>query len=128
MELKATELRVNNYLEFKDTIFQVEIITLTGGLQIYRIDYDSGYQFIIGQVKDFKPIPLTEEWLIRFGFDKKGEQYFKGYCYEIGMMLNSNNEWYIDDGIRTFDLPLKYVHQLQNLYHSLTGEELTIKE
>tara|TARA_R110002096_G_scaffold382312_1_gene576205 strand:+ start:6033 stop:6365 length:333 start_codon:yes stop_codon:yes gene_type:complete len=63
-----------------------------------------------------EPIPLTEEWLVKFGFDG----------WDIGsytITLTNGNFW-----ILGCDKPLarniKHVHQLQNLYHALTGEEL----
>jgi len=76
----------------------------------------------------YEPIPLTEEWLIKFGFsgstidisDKISgcidSIYFNGIC--IG---TASSEY---SGLHR----IKYVHQLQNLYFALTGEELTIKE
>lgn len=66
-------------------------------------------------------ITLTEEWLLRFGFEKNGEPklngwWLKGICIEI-----------IDGKFfeRRYGISLKHVHQLQNLYYALTGEELT---
>lgn len=80
---------------------------------------------------DLIPIILTEEWLLKFGFEK----------YDDGGELNGNDCFY---GIKKtgivigltpkFNLsgyrPAKriiYVHQLQNLYFALTGNELEIK-
>ena len=69
-----------------------------------------------------KPIPLTEEWFLRFGFDGmfSGAGYHKDGV-EIG--YNYNGYYVISTGFK-----IKYVHQLQNLYFALTGEELTIKD
>jgi len=71
-----------------------------------------------------KPITLTEEWLLKFGFeqDKKYKYWRIG-----GFVLNLKEDgryylWHI--GI----FPLDYVHQLQNLYFELERKELTIKE
>lgn len=64
------------------------------------------------------PIKLNEEWLLKFGFEKQLDSLFidkQGWC----IYLESNSfRWQT-----TF---LKHVHQLQNLYHALTGEELKI--
>ena len=71
-----------------------------------------------------EPIPLTEEWLLKFGFemyefDHKANQfrfkerlivYIDGFLYDHGTSVK-----------------LQYVHQLQNLSFALTNEELTIK-
>ena len=71
-----------------------------------------------------KPIQLTEQWLLNFAFLKENAGYL-------------NNEIYIAKidsvfchPIMLFDcedyLEIQYIHQLQNLYHALTGEELTL--
>ena len=88
---------------------------------------------VFGQLLKFiKPIPLTEEWLLNFGFEEDSCNYYK-------IIENQEAVLYIDKLDTTFaygypyecsggDLKLKHVHQLQNLYHALTGEELTIKK
>ena len=70
-----------------------------------------------------KPIPLTEEWLLKMGFE-----FNKAYnCYVID---KTGSEFILDTDFKLMDIDLtvrtKHVHQLQNLYHALTGEELTI--
>jgi hypothetical protein len=80
---------------------------------------------------NFKPIPLTEEWLARFGF--VSDDYFGRVLYCNGYL--SNIRFYNGEcvmrvrGSNDVRLPkIEYVHQLQNLYFALTGEELTIKD
>lgn len=74
----------------------------------------------------YKPIELTEEWLLKFGFTRQpwglviGSLLFKDKNHECKELTLE-----IGNGFRT---TVKYVHQLQNLYFALTGEELTIKE
>ena len=70
-----------------------------------------------------KPIPLTEEWLLKFGFFKKARCYF---LYKDLKITVCDGKFYFFTF--HFNVELKYVHQLQNLYFALTGEELTIKE
>lgn len=81
---------------------------------------------------DIEPIPLTEEWLCKFGFTQiSGKQeYFKPFQGRYHNVLLGGLEpiykmGYSDDGI--IQLPIYYIHQLQNLYYALTGEELKIK-
>ena len=124
--MKATDLRIGNYYQYAGN----------GGIvytQVQAIKYN---QF--GLLSDFdgtnfeicKPIPLTEEWLLKFGF--------KAHTYEdevFGYFLNDFgyiNEYqfrirnFIDfEGI-IIPKAIKTVHQLQNLYFALTGEELTL--
>ena len=69
---------------------------------------------------EYKPIPLTQEWLFKFGFEKAYET-----CYQYKDFILNDKFIMMDIDIT---IQLKYVHQLQNLYHALTGEELTIKD
>ena len=83
--------------------------------------YDCKYE-------NLKPIPLTEEWLLKFGFKTD-----KTYVSDENPFLD-----YIKDEVRismpyfSFEfgdgafMELKYVHELQNLYFSLTQRELTV--
>jgi hypothetical protein len=80
---------------------------------------------------DLFPIPLTPEWLEKFGFKKEPDTDIYSiptYSHSDLIMRNeSYEEWhfiYNDKRLRV----IKFVHQLQNLYFALTGEELTIKE
>src|SRR5690606_30786472 len=79
-------------------------------------------------IADYEPIPLTPEWLERLGF-KKNETKDWWPCY----VLDDYNI-YFDNGDILMDgdyIPtarIEYVHQFQNLYSILTGEELEIKE
>ena len=74
-----------------------------------------------------KPIPLTEEWLVKFGFKIEGKtwgntNYSKDFS---GIWLQDRGELYkctISNGNKHIEI--RYVHQLQNLYFALTGEEL----
>jgi len=80
---------------------------------------------------DIKGIELTEEWLLKFGFEERVES-------------DNFSKWGIGDNPQTSDWMLlikqfkdeniffynnghhkiNHVHQLQNLYHALTGQEL----
>lgn len=66
----------------------------------------------------FRPIPLTEEWLLKFGFRSDGGDLFEKSDIALFFSLD---KFYKLDG---FDLSVKYVHQLQNLYFALIGKEL----
>ena len=89
--------------------------------------------------EEYKPIPLTEEWLQKFGFEKrdKNERWpidsFKKVILNRGVIHFYMKADGVDCEIGnksgySFGKPkIKYVHQLQNLYFALTGEELTIK-
>jgi len=80
-----------------------------------------------------EPIPLTEEWLLRFGFEEKimKTKIIWEYTRHITMKLikgyKRNGYPFHLLGYKHNPHPIKHVHQLQNLYFALTGEELTIK-
>jgi hypothetical protein len=81
----------------------------------------------------FKPIPLTEEWLKKFGieYEKDIDYFFISFELADGdIELISNTDelgtYWFSHQIST--LKIRYCHQLQNLYFCLCGEELTIKE
>ena len=68
-----------------------------------------------------EPIPLTEEWLLKFGFVKDKLTNFDYYKDDFEIHLP--NYFKYKDSILN---KIKHVHQLQNLYHALTGKELKI--
>jgi len=118
--MKANELRIGNYLQ---------IDSLTDGSKTI-VDIDLFHLNEIGSIKyQYKPIPLTEEWLIKFGFFEK----YKSCCNRwniLSFTLLDNEDRNGDlQGVFIYDykLEVSYVHQLQNLYFALTNEELTIK-
>jgi len=83
------------------------------------------------------PIPLTEEWLIKFGFIKVGSEWKLFPCFEVQIIVfnedNYNGVMFYTRTIHTNYTPIycgnyiNYVHQLQNLYFALTNQELEIK-
>ena len=123
--MKATELRIGNYYQYAGN----------GGIvytQVQAIKYN---QF--GLLSDFdgtnfeicKPIQLTEEWLLKFGFELINNEFFRSRNSEICLFWTANKNKIIPEYnekrlITGYDF--KHVHQLQNLYFALTGEELTL--
>jgi hypothetical protein len=77
---------------------------------------------------DFTPIPLTEEWLFKFGFenidtnDDGGDNYW--YLSKTDFMLDR----FFQSFTMNTSFDLEYVHQLQNLYFALTNEELKLRK
>lgn len=84
-------------------------------------DYTSPYESIFG-------IPLDDEWLQRLGFVKA----HYGYDYLMGGHFNlfyGPAKQFLScykENIAS-DLPIKSVHQLQNIYYALTGLELNYR-
>jgi hypothetical protein len=83
------------------------------------------------EYEDIEPIPLTPEWLERFGFspDDNDESTCPSWSGH-GMTIEHNEEkenWSLSP-LFGFWVSIPSVHHLQNLYLDLTGEQLTIKE
>ena len=110
--MKASELRIGNYVEYGDDIEQISIHLLFGALN----------------GDDVKPIPLTEEWLVKFGFEPNiYNDEFELYPLTFDCEYTDEGNWNISYDSYPLSTEIKHVHQLQNLYFALTGEELTIK-
>jgi hypothetical protein len=118
--IQANELRMGNYVKhpsYKDPI------------QINGVDKNDIFNMTTGEIPlhVINPIPLTEQWLIDFGFkyfaDQQYEKQYDYLCFnwdkECGLII------FIDNSTDSFSQEhIKYVHQLQNLYFALTGIEL----
>lgn len=109
--MKASEIRIGNYCK-QITHSSNKVVSVS----------KEHFEVIEGDEIDLFPILLLEEWLLKFGFS-----YFGLGRYELGdfRLLVQNNYIVLDTG--GLEPTIKYVHQLQNLYFALTGEELTIK-
>jgi len=108
--MKATELRIGNYVVGDSgTPYRIE-------LSDFADWYNDHNSHEYGD--HVKPIPLTEEWLTRFGFVKEKGSYIMG-------VHQSRFSGLMKFKFDPLDITrVKYVHELQNLYFALTGEEL----
>lgn len=113
--MKATELRIGNYylMETLDPNNASNIIKVAVKVIASTISDAARYK----EDWNGEPIPLTPEWLERFGFKE-----VDGYWYK-GFFALRNGEYF-----EIIDIWIDHVHQLQNLYYALTGEELTVKD
>jgi len=121
--MKANELRIGNLVDGQPFTFDIqEIESLGVGSAFFK---NGGLEY-----RNINPIPLTEEWLLKFGFENRNgfNRYERGF---IGVILDDNSCVDMHDTyneVWSVLCLIKSVHQLQNLYFALTGEELTIKE
>ena len=139
--MKASELRIGNWVKISDDIskesYKDELKTMEFKIRGFNDSSHTegsqqilywGIETILGGRKysgsrdiDCEPIPLTEEWLVKFGFEIHIVEMVFGNFY---LKINGDHfEYYCNNRVE-----LKYVHQLQNLYHALMGEELKEKE
>lgn len=120
--MKADELMVGNYVKSGSNDFPVTEI---------KEDRVTGFNnnCIYGRLyMHLDAIPLTEQWLIDFGFEyfEFRNTYLRG---DIFLSDISDYEINFQLGIRTkliswLPVYVKHVHQLQNLYFTLTGKKL----
>ena len=118
--MKAEELRIGNLiLTTKDSNKDYVTTKVSGAI----IDY------VECEIILATPIRLTEEWLQKLGFDKVRNCYLVRNGFEAGLDGNdfTSGTWTIIIA-KKLPVKIKYVHQLQNLYFALTGEELTLNQ
>lgn len=129
--MDARELRIGNLIKKHDG----SILGVTHEILGYLTNYKGEMLMTSPPKYPFMPIPLTKEWLIKMGFKYRkagvgGQDSWAAYgAWEIGDCYFQG----LKDGKVLYYARYRlsqcvYVHQLQNLYHSLTGQELTIKE
>lgn len=113
--IQAQDLRIGNWVSNGQIEFQIT------SKDIYHLDV------YVNRVIA-KPIPITPEWLERMGMKRN---------YDYGdpvFDLNNIRVFTWPTGIITIEYyylelrELEFIHQLQNLYFALTGEDLTINE
>lgn len=122
--MEAKELRVGILVDFNGEtakvkqILEHEVVFKCGDSELFE---------------NLKGIPLTEKWLLkRFGFEiefrqngwqaKKEDFYlWRGQSWDYWEYSTVNDR---DETGNEADVRLDFVHQLQNLYYVLTGEEL----
>ena len=119
--IQATELRIGNLFQYK----------CEHGYSYANIT-TKNIQDLIDDPQDdfFEPIPITEEWLIKFGFYIVSDNEYKtrfdiledGRFDYILVKHNLCTSAIRFEGGSLFNI--KYVHQLQNLYFALTQKEL----
>ena len=113
--MKTQELRIGNLVNYKI------IDDLDERKEWYEVSEIDAEDLLIMD-DDYQPIPLTDEWLFKFGVLKNNEYPYK---FLNGYIKIRNGLFFYK--YHLLDIELKYVHQLQNLYFSLTGEELIIE-
>lgn len=142
--IELSELRIGNLLSYKGNIVHVTLLDR---------DIDDEYQEIIGfcpygentgekgdwnraLAADLARIPLTEDWITKCGFERNEEENCNGYLayspdtahFSVKLFINGQRHvclHYLGMAIST-NHP-QYLHELQNLYFTLTGEELKTK-
>ncbi len=137
--MKATELRIGNIIG--DGRFMFTVIGIKGGIvdgSVYGVlkmkEIEDFYSMETYSLNEFniEGISLTEEWLLKFGWGyHKSEDciYYSKSWGKNGIEIIVKDYHYsgfeLELGKARYKF-IEYVHQLQNLYFALTGNELTI--
>lgn len=130
--IQANELRIGNFILSDGLPVKIERI-----IDYYCIVRTRQGSLITCQHDLAKPIQIIPEILINIGFTT--DEY--KVEYRIGLPIGNGSDLFIEDeghpsmscGIKTEDKnynyfkDVRYLHQLQNLYFAITGNELEVK-
>lgn len=129
--MKAEDLRKGNLVKHHDWPMALTVVGIRENNTVVLEGTGVGYL----HTPYFEPIPLTEEWLLKGGFKKKGDKFYcedgcifvtkadnstKSYWLYLGYDSESGSEWKCINDI-------EFLHQLQNLYFALTNQELSFR-
>ena len=132
--MKASELRIGNWIQDIDPgdCYQIDEIKENGFYAGRPLGvFPAGMEFDYG-------IKITEEWLLKFGFEINNDGITK-YILKLpikgsneneiaSIKHTENNNWWACATTNGYwaSNNIEYIHQLQNLYFALTGTELAI--
>lgn len=125
--IKANELRIGNLLFMHGILVKVTSINENGfTVEPLQQEYVIGWTIDV----EWHGVPLTHEILEMCGFEYI-ETGVYGYCDKNHIIYpHKNDEWRFNIFCANDDdcaITIKYIHQLQNLYFALMGEEIEIK-
>ncbi len=129
------ELRIGNWV-YEEVLGRCKIETIGEGctgvtakhLDNKLVISDRYYKM---HLSNLQPIPLTEEWLQKFGFKEVSIKYelwnLRSHGFTFQIARKSKKHKYVFRFMGMTVINCEHVHQFQNLYWCLTGDELTIK-
>lgn len=123
--MKATELRIGNITS------KGMVTALPMGASHSEWNIQVNYMYY--DFDDVSPVPLTEEWLIKFGFNKEkmnapgiaiwDEFYRDNFC--IGNHGTGLTHYHFI-ATQGMVIEVMYVHELQNLFFAFKKQELPL--
>lgn len=124
--MKNTDLRIGNWVSLYGKFEKVESIGT------YGVSFDTG--FAKYTLPNLKPIPLKEEMLLKCGFEFNKKYYHSKYIKDLIKLIYDLDQKilyfkYKGEFIPMIQIPknIEYLHELQNVIHALTGQELKIE-
>lgn len=146
--IKANEIRIGNYV--KKTLEGEEIVKIlqiremedrkTGNMSISYTLKDGGYSTTSLEENEYfedkdeyiiQPIPLTEEILTKIGLNTEDPilTFLGMEAYLVIQEFSPNKGLLFCKGIMPYQvLKCDYLHELQNIYFTITNTELPIKD
>lgn len=140
--IHAKEIRIgnviwasNSFTPGPEDFYEIIVASINDIDKVVRDSQENGYSFDM-----LYGVPLTPEWLTKFGFVESNSytenvrRFRKDNFTQLAdyggqmIVLPEGGFAYLSCGYYENEIDCAYVHQLQNLYFALTGEELTIKE
>lgn len=125
--MEANELRIGNMLHFPFTNENIEVLGINAHEENFKIinsiSFKKESNLYCEKISVLKAIPLTEEWLLKFGYWKLDNK-------DIHFVTKGHTIWKCDNLFMCDKngLIIKSVHQLQNLYFALNKEELILNK
>ena len=112
--METKDLRIGNYVSYLGEPQEVLGMDKT---QVYI----KPFNFVLFlDINEVEPITLTEEWILKLGFEK-----LCNFRFHINKPANYDGFLFCE-GYSVITDRIHYVYQLQNLYFSLTGKELKL--
>ncbi len=140
--MRITDLRIGNFVNEKFKIIAIHRIAKLGSSKendyFYSAHIETKTEFGNIKIKGLRPVTLTKTWLNRFGIKvyNRFSEVYKIYIDEetnrvIYLKLKNvgnNPEWSFEfyENRDCFKKTIKYVHELQNLWVSITNYELNV--
>ena len=121
--MSPQEIRIGNLVTHKGSTYTV--VSISGisysfkKMDVTIMETGGDRKWICVDINTINPIPITEEWLIKFGFSQTRHAWIYelfGFKYHVrAKRFKVCNGYWIN---------IDVVHKLQNLYFELTKEEL----
>ena len=132
--MNISELRIGNYLEIDGKFEMVSSIHSDNTIRLQESVDEPCHGCYSLNKPTIKPIKLTPEIMVLFGFEKIHNNIWQKRT-KADRVLNLEEadgyiQHYVGFGVSEsgYNMVQIHVHRLQNLYHALTGEELTLNK
>lgn len=128
--MRGQELRTGNWVNLPSAGINARVDMFSKNyLYIGTLDIDLDENDNCFLLEDANGIELTKDWLLKLGFslNEYNHYYISHTRFGVDFDIDEKYQVFIGDDMCDYTtrlIEIKYVHQLQNLYFALTGEEL----